>query len=195
MAAGAAQRTLCGWLPARVVDDGRLTQGQDLIWGKPEFAFQGIPELTACERTKDLWLQDVQEEFRYSQLGSNTHAFLHGLPTTVPGSWLRGKPQCGLAACEALVRQRVTPQSILARECAACRQERASRRLVATDAEDPRFLARFVGAPSVFATNVRKCHTNKVRAEAYAARARAATCTTWWPKTARRRRCSERNRT
>ena len=92
-----------------------LTQGQDLIWGKPEFAFQDITELTECERTKDLWLQDVQEEFRYSQLGSNTHAFLHGLPTTVPGSWLRGKPQSGLAACAALVRQRVTPQSILAR--------------------------------------------------------------------------------
>ncbi|CAE7375727.1 unnamed protein product [Symbiodinium microadriaticum] len=38
-------------------------------------------------------------------------------------------------------------------------------------ADDPRFLGHFVGAPSVFATNVRKCHTNKVRAEAFAGRA------------------------
>ena len=57
------------------------------------------------------------------------------------------------------------------KSCTTCREERASRRLVATGADDPRFLGHFVGAPSVFATNVRKCHTNKVRAEAFAGRA------------------------
>ena len=147
-----------------------LTQGQDLIWGNAELAFQGVTELTECERTKDLWLQDVQEEFRYSQLSPNTHAFLHGLPTTVPGSWLRGEPRCETTACAALVQRRAAPQRILTDECEVCRKERASRELVARDASDPRFLGRFVGAPSVFATNVRKCHTNKLRAEAYAAR-------------------------
>ena len=147
-----------------------LTQGQDLVWGKPEFGFQGVTELTECDRTKDAWLQDLQEEFRYSQLSPDSHAFLHGLPTTVPGSWLRDKPGCGNPACLALARGRATPARILAEECADCKAERASRRLVATDASDPRFLEHFVGAPSVFATNVRKCHTNKVRAEAYAAR-------------------------
>ena len=127
--------------------------------------------LSECEHTKDTWLQDLQEEFRYSQLSSNSHAFLHGLPTTVPGSWLRGEPNCGNAVCQSLVKRCATPSKILKEECATCRQERASRRLVATGADDPRFLGHFVGAPSVFATNVRKCHTNKVRAEAFAGRA------------------------
>ena len=64
----------------------------------------------------------------------------------------------------------MSPQSILAQECKACRAERATRRLVAESPHDPRFLGRFVLAPSIFATNVRKCHTNKIRAEAFARR-------------------------
>ena len=89
----------------------------------------------------------------------------------MPGSWLRGEPNCGNAVCQSLVKRCATPSKILKEECVACREERASRRLVATGADDPRFLGHFVGAPSVFATNVRKCHTNKVRAEAFAGRA------------------------
>ena len=89
----------------------------------------------------------------------------------MPGSWLRGEPNCGNAVCQSLVKRCATPSKILKEECATCREERASRRLVATGADDPRLLGHFVGAPSVFATNVRKCHTNKVRAEAFAGRA------------------------
>ena len=89
----------------------------------------------------------------------------------MPGSWLRGEPNCGNAICQSLVKRCATPSKILKEEYATCREERASRRLVATGADDPRFLGHFVGAPSVFATNVRKCHTNKVRAEAFAGRA------------------------
>ena len=148
-----------------------LTQGQDLVWGAPECGFQGVTELTECERTKDTWLQDLQEEFRYSQLSSNSHAFLHGQPTTVPGSWLRGEAECGNDLCRSLVRRGASPSEILKEECAKCQEERTSRRLVANGPDDPRFLGHFLGAPSVFATNVRKCHINKIRAEAFAGRA------------------------
>ena len=105
-----------------------LTQGQDLVWGKPDCGFQGVTELTECERAKDTWLQDLQEEFRYSQLSSNSHAFLHGLPTTVPGSWLRGEPSCGNVVCQSLVKRGATPSKILKEECGKCREERRRRR-------------------------------------------------------------------
>ena len=147
-----------------------LAQGQELMWGPPELAFQGCTELEECERTKDEWLKELQDEFRFGQLSADNHAFLHGRPTRVPGSWLRGRAGCGQAKCQCLGAQQVTPETILAEECARCCAERASRRLVAESSHDPRFLGRFVLAPSIFATNVRKCHTNKIRAEAFARR-------------------------
>ena len=36
-----------------------LTQGQDLVWGKPALGFQGVTELSECERTKDTWVQAI----------------------------------------------------------------------------------------------------------------------------------------
>ena len=147
-----------------------LAQGQELMWGPPDRAFQGCTELEECERTKDEWLKELQDEFRFGNLTTDNHAFLHGKPTHVPGSWLRGRAECGQATCQRLGALKAQPQSILAQECEVCRTERASRRLVADSPHDPKFLGRFVLAPSIFATNVRKCHTNKIRAEAFARR-------------------------
>ena len=147
-----------------------VAQGQELVWGPPELGLQGMTELVECERTKDEWLQEVQEEFRYSQLSTDNHAFLHGISTSVPGSWLRGRAACGNIACQGLAVRKCSSATILTKECERCRAERSARCRVATSVNDSRFLERFVAAPSIFATNVRKCHTNKVRAEAFAMR-------------------------
>ena len=61
--------------------------GQQLIWGGPKNGIQGVAELVACERAQDEWLRQVQEEFRHGTLSASTHAFLHGRPTDVTGSW------------------------------------------------------------------------------------------------------------
>ena len=53
-------------------------------------------------------------------------------------------------------------------ECRICQHERLSRRLVAEGPDDLRFRHHFAKATAIFPTNVRKCHTNKVRAEAFA---------------------------
>ena len=60
---------------------------------------QGVTELTTCERTADEWLRSVQEEFRYGKLTKDTHAFLHGEPTLLPGSVIRNKTMCRSKQC------------------------------------------------------------------------------------------------
>ena len=60
-------------------------------------------------------------------------------------------------------------------ECAMCRNERASKARVATDAGDPRFVApKFISAPAIFANNDVKYDTNKMRAQKFAAERRAS---------------------
>ena len=58
-----------------------IAHGQTLMWSGPDTGVQGVTELAFCERTDDVWLQSVQEEFRYGKLTTDTHAFLHGKPT------------------------------------------------------------------------------------------------------------------
>ena len=48
---------------------------------------QGITELVECERTRDAWLQNVQEQLRDGALTADDHAFLHGHDASCPGSW------------------------------------------------------------------------------------------------------------
>ena len=142
-------------------------QGQALIWGGPNAGIQGVTELKRCERTADQWLASVQEELRHGTLSQDTHALLHGQPTTKPGSWCSGRLGCGNATCMRLLSSHATPQRILTDECAVCAAERVSRRLVASTPDDPRF-GTFQSAISIFSTNDIKYHVNKVRARQWA---------------------------
>lgn len=63
------------------------------------------------------------------------------------------------------------PRGHNANECKLCKQERWSRKLVATEATDPRFQGAFRLATTIFSTNDIKYHVNKVRARAWAAAA------------------------
>ena len=39
-----------------------ISHGQALFWSGPSTGMQGVTELTECERTKDEWLHEIQEE-------------------------------------------------------------------------------------------------------------------------------------
>ena len=74
--------------------------GQSIFWGRGEGAVQGLTELTECMRCDDAWLREVQDEIRNGQLSMNNYYFLHGMPTTVPGSWCNGKAQRNNDKCK-----------------------------------------------------------------------------------------------
>ena len=101
-----------------------------------------------AENDGGAWLKGVQEEFRRCEVSEDTHAFLHGLPTTVPGSWVEGHAQCGNPRCEALTekcrkrsRQDAASRNmyIQKKECKVCAEERRRRILVAESKDDARF--------------------------------------------------------
>eukprot|EP00438_Fugacium_kawagutii_P033974 Skav228932 [mRNA] locus=scaffold2181:248822:258688:+ [translate_table: standard] len=148
----------------RVPKNATAHHGQTLLWGEAAAGMQGITELQRCERTHDAWLTELQDQLRFGALSNDNHAFLHGQPTTVPGSWTNGRVACNNASCAALVQDKVTPDEIRRQECAACKEDRASRKLVAQDAADPRFSHAFRDATAIFSTNDLKYHVNKRRA-------------------------------
>ena len=128
-------------------------QGQQIVWlSSVQGGLQGVTELTRCERTQDVWLQELQGELRVGRLSEDNHAFLHGQPTRVPGSWCARtqQPTCGENICYRLYKNGSTPAAILKYECAGCRAERESKRLVAVAPDDPRFLPRVSAWPEVF---------------------------------------------
>ena len=96
-----------GDLPFEYIQNSRqyapspsIAHGQSLMWSGPDTGVQGVTELSFCERTDDVWLQSVQEEFRYGELTTDTHAFLHGKPTLLPGSFLKGDTTCTSDWCK-----------------------------------------------------------------------------------------------
>ena len=146
-------------------------QGQQLVWApSAQGGLQGVTELVRCERTQDVWLQDLQAELRVGRLSEDNHAFLHGRPTKVPGSWCARtqRPMCQENTCYQLHKNASTAITILKYECPICRAERNTKRLVAVDANDPRFVEGFSMARGIFHTNGVKCHVNKLRAEQWA---------------------------
>ena len=92
-------------------------QGQTLLWGSPTAGMQGVAELVRCERIQDAWLAEFQGQLRHGQLSDDNHKFLHGKPTTVPGSWITGYATCQRPVCAALITQGLSPEAIQLAEC------------------------------------------------------------------------------
>ena len=74
------------------------SRGLELMWQ----SVQGVTELIVAYRSKDTWWNSVLNHIRVLQLSDDDYAFLHGTETTVPGSWLKGKPECPNGNCAAL---------------------------------------------------------------------------------------------
>lgn len=141
-------------------------EGKDLLWHPQRDGIQGITDLSVCERLDrdQEWLLSVQNEFRQGALSVDSHAFLHGHPTSVPGSYLKDKCLCGSSICTNLLIQEVSAQEILEKECDICREERKWRCLVLQDADDPRCHSpTFINAPCIFPNRNMAFHANKTR--------------------------------
>ena len=113
-----------------------------------------MSELTICERhdNADDWLLEVQQEFRENKLSVDNHAFLHGQPTNVPGSYVNGQLTCSEVVCRALLsdRQQDKAERIRQEECAHCKNERKRRKLVVTDEKDERLKeTKFIQATAI----------------------------------------------
>ena len=135
--------------------------GLSLFWGNdPREAVQGVSELEQQMRVEDSWYCEVLDECRQMKLSENSYNFIHGNPTTVPGSWEGGAPKCGREHCKSLA-GRESPTQILLMECALCKKERASKVLVAQGPDDPRFSLAFQAAPLIVPSNGVRTHTNK----------------------------------
>ena len=90
---------------------------------------------------------NVQHEFRKGTLSDESHAFLHGYPTMNPGSTVAGIAECSTPSCV----DRITEarkyeefgedfeEETLRIECDECKEQPASRKLVADDENDKRF--------------------------------------------------------
>eukprot|EP00959_Pyramimonas_sp_CCMP1952_P368434 7717526-Pyramimonas_sp.AAC.1 len=65
------------------------TRGLELMWD----CVQGVTELTRPYRCLDRWWNSVLDEIRVSQLSNDNYGFLHGLETSVPGSWVGEAPE------------------------------------------------------------------------------------------------------
>ena len=76
-------------------------RGQELIWGVGGHGIHGVTELVQCERTRDEWLQELQDQLRHGRLSDENHALLHGRMTQTPGSTCKGKVMCQQPECNA----------------------------------------------------------------------------------------------
>ena len=164
--------TFLGEVPWEMLTKGsskkvaHAVHGQKLVWGSQaeNSMIHGITELEQCERTRDTWLQRLQQQIREGALSADNHAFLHGHDTGVPGSWSGEKLDCENAACQQLLQSKVAPARIRRLECEQCQQERASKKRVLDGnmrGDEERKLEQ---AKAVFATNAVKYHVNKLRA-------------------------------
>ena len=124
-----------------------------------------MTELVQCERTRDEWLQELQDQLRHGELSDENHALLHGRMTQTPGSVCKGRVTCGQAACERLMQQQLPASVVLARECGLCKRERASKALVLHGRPGDACVG---GADAILPTNAVKYHVNKLRAQDWA---------------------------
>ena len=130
--------TFLGEVPWEMLTKGtskkvaHTVHGQKLVWGSQaeNSIIHGITELEQCERTRDTWLQTLQQQIREGALSADNHAFLHGHDTGVPGSWSGEKLDCENAACQQLLQRKVVPARIRTLECKQCQHERASKKRV-----------------------------------------------------------------
>ena len=115
-----------------------VTHGLGLMWHDTTH----VIELTEQVRCTDPWWNDVLSELRVGALTPDSHAFLHGECTTVPGSWRTsvgvtwGKSTdmykgCNKIACGSLAGK--SWDIVVKNECACCKLERARRHRVVVE--------------------------------------------------------------
>eukprot|EP00435_Cladocopium_sp_Y103_P022987 s1345_g5.t1 len=118
--------TFVGDVPWEMLTQGKskkaahTARGQQLVWGAMPDGVHGVTELVQCERTHDVWLQNLQTELRSGKLSEANHSFLHGKDTCVPGSWNGKELDCANGACQDLLDAKVDKKRIRRLECRTC---------------------------------------------------------------------------
>ena len=101
------------------------------MWGISGKTFQGVTDLTEAKRSKDLWWNSVLDEMRTLSLTVDSHAFFHGKPTRVAGSWCNGVVECGQETCAGLEKKWSTDarpwKEKQLQECDQCKEERRTK--------------------------------------------------------------------
>ena len=150
-----------------------VTHGLNLMWHDT----QHVIELTEQVRCSDPWWNDVLSELRVGALTPDSHSFLHGEKTSVPGSW-RSKfsvnwgtdvdmyKGCNNAQCASLVGK--SWSEISKGECSRCKCERKRRHRVVTKNDKRMKEPKFKKAIAIVANNDLKHEICKVRAAAHA---------------------------
>ena len=136
-------------------------RGQELVWGQ----VQGVTELVQCERTRDEWLQEVQDQLRHGRLSDENHAFLHGRLTQTPGSACKGVVTCQQPECQRLMDKQHSALDVSKQECSTCKIERKSKALVLQGENDKKDVFH---SDAILPTNAVKYHVNKLRAQEWA---------------------------
>jgi hypothetical protein len=139
-----------------------ITHGLSLMWD----GVNQLIELKEQVRCSDPWWNAVLGEFRVRQLTKDTHAFLHGQRTSVPGSWTEGTCTCGNSACAKLCGS--AWKRIKENECKACRDERRRRVRVVAQDDDRLNESKFQKCIAIVANNDLKHEICKVRAAQHA---------------------------
>ena len=154
-------------------DTPLVARGLALLWDREGGqGFQGVLDLTVPFRCTDLWWNSVLDEFRFLRLTSDTHSFLHGRATSVPGSWLGDAATCGNPACQKLPNvwkgmphQWDTKQAM---ECKICQQDRVSRCRVNLATVGVGDDANWEFAPRAVPNNDLRYELNKLQARRFA---------------------------
>ena len=157
-----------------------VARGLALLWDQHEGqGFQSVSDLAEPFRCKDLWWNSVLGEFRFLRLSPDTHAFLHGSATSVPGSWYDGVATCGNSRCQNLpaewntmVSSWPTKQKM---ECNVCQNEREKRRRVLQEAEIDGLNSKWAFAPRAVPNNDVRYELNKLQARRFAQKTQCAT--------------------
>ena len=152
-------------------------------------------ELKVSKRCTDPWFTDVLTQCRNGKLELEDYFFLHGKPTLMPGSTIRGKLTCDTPKCVNLAKQwekrfidyeqmfadakknpvKKKPVAILtgedlnSKECKICKKHREARTVVAMSDKDVRFNEEpFSTAPYIHQLNEPKHAANLERAVKWA---------------------------
>ena len=137
---------------------------------------QGVTELTKPYRCADGWWNSVLNQIRVSQLTDDNYGFLHGMKTSVPGSWLDDSVRCGNHFCAGLPaswrdmrKGGASWQQMQCMECNTCQTDRASRRRVLEEGVTLES-EEMENVPSAVPNNDLRYEINKLRARLFAVR-------------------------
>ena len=172
-----------------------VQKAMSMFWSRGIDSMSGMTELTHSYRQAlDPWFSEFLKQCRHGELSWTMYCFFHGLPTSMPGSWMpqpqgAGQLLCGNPECEklwktewlAMRRAFTSVDDMLALECDVCKSTRANRcRVRQSEHNDTRHTqSPFSEAPYVVPYNMPKYFAQQLRALQFAQTAEPPLPASW----------------